>query len=127
MSERLAQGKDLSVHNVFKEASFHERRRVRKAIYLTDKMNVEILCYMPTQSTPEHIHPVQDEFFYTVKGIGTITIEGEPIECEEGDVVYVKAGEKHAFCNTGDDQWILMFIKAPGTTLAALKGTEKSD
>lgn len=124
MSERLEQGKDFSMHNVFDEADFHERRRIRKALYLTDKLNVEVLCYMPGQSTPEHIHPSQDEFFYTVQGMGTITIEGEPHEVGEGNMLYVFEGQKHAFENTSDDKWILMFIKGPGSTLSALKKDE---
>jgi quercetin dioxygenase-like cupin family protein len=127
MSERLTQGKDFSVHNMLKEAEFHERRRVRKAIYLTDKLNVELLCYMPGQGTPEHIHPSQDEFFYTVKGSGTITVEGQDHVVEEGDTLYILEGEKHSFENTSDGEWTLMFIKGPGSTLSALQNTPKKD
>jgi quercetin dioxygenase-like cupin family protein len=121
MSERLSQGKDLGLHNILEVAEFHDRRRIRKAIYLTDKLNVELLCYKPGQSTPEHTHPSQDEFFYTVKGSGLITIEGKEFEVIEGDALYVLEGEKHAFENTSDGEWILMFIKGPGSTLSALK------
>jgi quercetin dioxygenase-like cupin family protein len=121
MSERLQQGKDFSVQNLIDLADFHDRRRVRKAVYLTEKLNVEILCYKPGQSTPEHTHPSQDEFFYTVKGSGTITVEGQDTEVKEGDTVYVWQDEKHTFENTSDEDWILLFVKGPGSTLSALK------
>jgi len=115
------QGKDFSLQNILEQIEYQDRRRVRKAIYLSDKLNVELVCYKPGQFTPEHIHPSQDEFFYTVRGTGTITIDSEEHEVKEGDTLYVFEGQKHAFENRGDDDWVLMFVKSPGSTLSSLK------
>ena len=42
-----------------------------------------------------HYHEKTDEFYYVIRGQGTMVLDGEEIELHEGVVVYVPRGVKH--------------------------------
>lgn len=109
------------VRNVWDEAEFDAKKRVRKAFYMTENMNIESLYYEPGQGTPDHIHPAQDECFLVMGGTGIIRVDGAEIVAPPGTMVYVPKGVLHGFANNGDERWVLLFFKAPGSTLQALR------
>ena len=55
----------------------------------------------PGRGTPLHRHPY-DEIAFVREGRGTWTVDGEEREAGAGDILVVKAGQVHAFVNTGD-------------------------
>jgi mannose-6-phosphate isomerase-like protein (cupin superfamily) len=42
-----------------------------------------------------HYHEKTDEFYYVIRGQGTMVLDGEEIELHEGVVVYVPRGVRH--------------------------------
>lgn len=44
----------------------------------------------------------QDELYFVVEGDGVLDVEGKNIKFEKGDVLFVKAGEKHKFIEIGE-------------------------
>ncbi len=56
----------------------------------------------PGGHSPFHSHPWEHEVF-VLKGKGVVVGGGETGEFGEGDVIFLPAGEKHQFKNTGKD------------------------
>ena len=51
---------------------------------------------------------------YTIlRGSGEMTVDGETLPVSEGDLVYMKAWQKHSLVNTGKDDMHMMFVYAP--------------
>ena len=63
--------------------------------------------------TPHHVHDYEHEIL-VLKGSGTArTVEGDR-PFKTGDVIFVPAGEKHQFCNTGSEACeFICLIPAP--------------
>lgn len=53
----------------------------------------------------------KDEIYIIVGGTAQLNKNGETIDCEIGDAVYVAAGEPHHFENISDDfaTWVIFF------------------
>jgi quercetin dioxygenase-like cupin family protein len=52
----------------------------------------------------EHFHPKQEERFTLVNGRMSGTVAKKPQTAEQGDVVVVPAGTRHAWWNDGDEE-----------------------
>lgn len=93
---------------------FAPANKVRKRLFITDKLEMELVCYAPGTSTVEHHHVGQDEIFMVVDGGGTITVGGEPVRVGPGSLVYAPADTKHAITPDRDGRMAMVFVKAPG-------------
>jgi quercetin dioxygenase-like cupin family protein len=60
-----------------------------------------------------HRHPNCEEALYVLEGAGLHLSEGEPVRQEQGEVVFIPAGEWHGFANDTD---------SPTTVLAVFGG-----
>ena len=68
---------------------------------------------MPTGATIGlHAHIGSEEFYYLLEGKGLMTIDGESVEMEPGDVVLVKNGDSHAFKNVGKNELHMIVVEA---------------
>jgi len=63
----------------------------------------------PGGYTPHHEHPWEHEVF-VLAGTGTVVSGGGEEPLAPGDVVFMPAGEKHQFRNTGDDPLRLLCL-----------------
>ena len=61
----------------------------------------------------EEVHPDTDQLLIFVEGTGQAILEGEGSPVDRNDLVFVKAGTKHNFVNTGDVPLRLVTIYAP--------------
>ena len=111
--------------------AFDPANKIRKRVFITDKLEMELVCYSPGQTTIEHHHVGQDEIFMVMEGSGTITVGGEPVRVGPGSLVYAPADIKHGIEPDGTGRMVLVFVKAPGRSsrpgrAAKSKGAESA-
>lgn len=61
----------------------------------------------------EETHPTTDQILFLVEGSGQAVIEGQTSEFSEGEAVFVPAGTKHNFVNTGNSDLKLYTVYSP--------------
>jgi mannose-6-phosphate isomerase-like protein (cupin superfamily) len=61
----------------------------------------------------EEVHPDTDQILVFVEGTAEAVLDGERSAVDANDLVYVKAGVRHNFINTGDGPLRLVTIYAP--------------
>ncbi len=91
--------------------TFSAEKSTRKALFTEGELDLGLLLYKPGQTTPDHKHSDIDEFFYIISGQGTITIDHQPIEVKEKDIIFSPRCELHGFQNTSSSDWIVLQIK----------------
>ncbi len=67
----------------------------------------------PGFSSNEHVHDSQEEVFYCERGHGRIRVGDEVQDVEEGDVVYVPAGQRHQLINRGTEIFRTINVVSP--------------
>lgn len=78
----------------------------------SQKMAMGISVLPPGYSTPAHHHPAE-EFAMIVRGIGSITIDGEIIPVRTGDVVVTPPDSVHVTTSIGDDRLVVYWTYGP--------------
>jgi mannose-6-phosphate isomerase-like protein (cupin superfamily) len=63
---------------------------------------------------PPHMHPHETETFRIVSGKIRIWLDGEPRDCEPGDVAVAEPGTMHRFLNIGDEP-VVVDVTIDGT------------
>ncbi len=102
------------VLNVADLTEFSLEKRVRKRLFLSDRIVSEVVFYEPGQHTVEHHHPRQDEIFLVLEGRGTITFDEEEVRVEPTSMIFVPAHMKHGVKVDDDSRLVLLFFKGPG-------------
>jgi mannose-6-phosphate isomerase-like protein (cupin superfamily) len=62
----------------------------------------------------EHVHPAQEELLFVFEGTGEAVIDGKSYQLTVGTTVYVGAGHRHKFINTGTSDLKLCWVMLPG-------------
>lgn len=62
---------------------------------------LRVIEVAPGGHTPEHVHPFEHENF-VLEGVGRVLIESDWEPVIAGSVVFVPAGVRHTYVNTGD-------------------------
>lgn len=88
---------------VLNPADFAAARVVRSATL--KELGVAPICMAPGQEDPGHSHTVVEEVVIVQKGEGRIQIENETYELCPGSVAVVPAGQFHAMCNPGTENF----------------------
>jgi quercetin dioxygenase-like cupin family protein len=104
----------IDIRNLKDLIEFQPGGKVRKRVFITDKIEMELVCYEPGTSTVEHHHAGQDEIFIIMEGTGTITVGGEPVRVGPGSLVFAPADIKHGIEPDRDARMVMVFVKAPG-------------
>lgn len=68
----------------------------------------------PNSFIREHVHPAQDELLFFFEGWGEAWIDGECHALVPGTTVFVGAGHRHKFVNTGAGTLRMMWVMLPG-------------
>ena len=77
-------------------------------------LSVGIGIYNKGQASEFHTHENEEEVMIYLKGNGKMVMEdGTEYLLEQGDVTYVPANEPHRLYNTGDNEFVFLFIYAP--------------
>ena len=88
---------------VLTPADFAAARAVRSAS-LTE-LGVAPICMAPGQEDPGHSHTLVEEVVIVQSGEGRIQIEDDTYDLCAGSVAVVPAGQFHALCNTGKEEF----------------------
>ena len=104
----------MDVRNLKDLIEFAPAGKVRKRVFITDKIEMELVCYEPGTSTVAHHHVGQDEIFMIMEGTGTITVGGEAVRVGPGSLVYAPADITHGIEPDRDGRMVMVFVKAPG-------------
>jgi len=70
---------------------------------------------LPAGATDEQTPHDQDEIYYVVKGRSDLTVDGETVAIQPGDILYVKKFAHHLFSNITEDLSLLVVFAPPDT------------
>jgi mannose-6-phosphate isomerase-like protein (cupin superfamily) len=71
---------------------------------------LEIGVYVLVAPEPDRQQPHEDdEVYYVLEGRGTLEVEGEAHELEEGQAIFVPAGAEHRFTGYEDLRLLVVF------------------
>jgi quercetin dioxygenase-like cupin family protein len=83
-------------------------------------LSVGIGVYNKGQASEFHTHSGAEEVMIYLKGEGLMRMDdGTEIQLEKGDITFVPADEPHGLINTGEGEFVFLFIYSPS-------GPEKS-
>ncbi len=90
--------------------SYQEGSVVSRAIINNEAGTVTVFAFDEGQSLSEHTAPF-DAIVYVLEGNVEITVSGDKIEAEAGDMVLMPANEPHALKATSKFKMLLIMVK----------------
>lgn len=93
---------------------------VRRQRYRFSRDGDDLLAEVETApggDVPEHVHPMQTEYWEVITGAVTFYIDGQPRPGRPGDRIRADAGIRHAFVNDGPDTALLKVRVSPANDL----------
>ena len=90
--------------------SYQEGSVVSRAIINNEAGTVTVFAFDEGQSLSEHTAPF-DAIVYVLEGDVEITVSGDKIEAEAGDMVLMPANEPHALKATSKFKMLLIMVK----------------
>ncbi|HUT50334.1 MAG TPA: cupin domain-containing protein [Alphaproteobacteria bacterium] len=115
----------METFSIADKVEFSDARQVRKRLVMSERIEMEMVCYEPGQQTVEHHHVGQDEIFHILEGGGTVLVAGEPVPVSAGSVVFIPADVKHSV-ETSDTRLVMVFFKSPGRSARKSSMTEEN-
>jgi len=85
---------------VSEAVKYQEDRFTKKVLFQKGESVVFVLNFMPEQTLPTHKHPGTDVYILGLEGHGTMTIDGENVELNQGEVIHISGEEEFAYKNT---------------------------
>ncbi len=81
----------------------------------------------PGQCTTPHFHPLAEEIYFVLSGVGTMKIEDETRKVGVGDAIAIPNGQTHQICNSDAVDLVFLCVCAPAysqrdTILVAANG-----
>ena len=73
----------------------------RKVLYTSKHAQLVLMSLVPGEDIGEEIHEDVDQFFRIEQGTGTVLINGDTHDIEDGSTVVVPEGANHNIMNTG--------------------------
>lgn len=83
---------------------FDEGRFTKVNIIKTNRSMAFMLNFLPGQHMKPHSHPDRELYLNVIEGSGTLFIDGEKHEVEQGDVILCTSREQIGFTNTSDER-----------------------
>jgi len=85
----------------------------RREILTGEHEQVVVMTIPPGGEIGEEVHPDTDQLLSFIDGRGEAELEGQTSEVGPNDLVFVRAGMRHNFRNTGDSPLRLITVYAP--------------
>lgn len=77
-------------------------------------LSVGIGVYNKGQASEFHTHTNEEEVMIYLRGEGIMRMEdGTEVALQRGDITFVPADEPHKLLNTGDGEFIFLFVYSP--------------
>lgn len=77
-------------------------------------LSVGVGVYNKGQSSEFHTHVNEEEVMIYLKGEGIMQMEdGTEVTLKRGDITFVPGNEAHKLINTGDGEFVFLFIYSP--------------
>lgn len=86
--------------------------RFRRIAVDEPKIRSGLLGFAPHDVVTKHAHLESDEIFFMVKGQAMFWVDGREVAAEEGDTLYVTAGEVHGV-TMGDEPVVMLIAVSP--------------
>ena len=86
------------------------RRALPPEVFFTNWSYVDHLVLPPDTSVGAHRHEGVEEFYYVMKGAGTVKINDESAPIAKGDAVPVHFNDVHSFANTSAENLEFMIV-----------------
>ena len=90
-----------------------ENDAFRREVLTGTYEQVVVMTIPPGGEIGEEVHDDSDQVLAFVDGQGEATLDGETSQVGPNDLVFVRAGTRHNFVNTGDQPLRLLTIYAP--------------
>lgn len=85
----------------------------RRVVLTGEKEQVVVMTIPAGGEIGEEVHPSTDQVLVFVDGHGRAELDGEPSPIGPNDLVFVHAGTRHNFVNTGESPLRLITVYAP--------------
>jgi mannose-6-phosphate isomerase-like protein (cupin superfamily) len=85
----------------------------RREVITGPHSQVVVMAIPPGGEIGEEVHPDVDQILLFVEGQGEAILEGEKSAVRPNDLVFVKAGTRHNFVNTGAEPLRLVTVYSP--------------
>lgn len=85
----------------------------RRVVHTGDHQQVVVMTIPPGEEIGEETHPGTDQMLLFVDGEGTAVLDGRSSPVGGGRMVFVAAGTRHNFINSGDGPLRLVTTYAP--------------
>ena len=90
-----------------------ENSNFRTVLYTGTKCQLVAMCITSKEGIGEETHNNTDQILFFIEGECEAVINGEHKQITKDEVVFVPAGTKHNFINTGNDDLKLYTVYAP--------------
>jgi mannose-6-phosphate isomerase-like protein (cupin superfamily) len=86
-----------------------------KVFSTTDKCQIAMMRLLPDETSGEYgsEHPQSEQVLIVLEGRGHAKVNDQTVELEEGDVLVIKAGEKHQILADGAGSLRTMNVYSP--------------
>jgi mannose-6-phosphate isomerase-like protein (cupin superfamily) len=99
-------------HRNIKEAT-KENNYFRQVVYTGDNAQLVLMSIPMGSDIGEETHPNTDQLLFLVDGEGEAIVAEQTTPFKKNEVVFVPAGTKHNFKNTGDDDLKIFTVYSP--------------
>ena len=94
----------LEKEQMVKAQQFDDNRFTKINMIRTNRSMAFMLNFLPGQHMKPHNHPDRELYLLVIEGGGTLSIDGNDVEVEKGDVILCDAEEQIGFTNTSDQR-----------------------
>ncbi len=99
------------IHDVKDRAK--ENTYFRQVLSTGEHTQIVVMSIPVGEDIGEETHTDTDQVLYFVDGVGKAVLNGEEVNFEKNDIFLVKAGTKHNFINTGDEDLKIITAYSP--------------
>lgn len=104
---------DTSEHALDVMEAARSNQAFRREIETGEHEQVVVMTIPPGEDIGDEVHPDTDQVLIFVAGKGGAVLDGKRRAFDAGDLVFVRAGTRHNFINSGDEPLRLITIYAP--------------
>lgn len=90
-----------------------ENDAFRREVMTGEHEQVVVMSILPGGEIGDEVHADTDQVLFFIDGHGQARLDGEESAIGPNDLVFVRAGTRHNFVNTGDGPLRLVTVYAP--------------